>query len=455
MMNYKKNDFIELCPETLCGNGNAVAKDSEGFVFFVKGGVPGDKVKAKIIKCAKNYAVAIIDEFIEKSPMRTTDGCICANKCGGCVFQNITYDAECSYKRKMIDDDLERIAGLPLRVSEFYPSESTLAYRNKAVYPVSEGKDGKIISGYFAQNSHRICEHDICLIGNPLFTKVRDFVIGFCNENNIMAYSEETGKGLLRHIYIRSAADDTFVLTLVINGDKFVNSEVELAFTSKLLAAFPNCLSLLINKNTENTNAIHGKKWRKVYGDGYLYDMLLGKNFRIAPAAFYQVNRKQAELLYSKAAELADIREGETILDLYCGTGTIGICLAKEGCKLYGVEISPEAVIDAKYNAKANGVDGEFICLDAGEALNSERVKELSPDVIILDPPRKGCGDEAVERIASLGAKRLVYISCDPATLARDLKRFDELGYTAEKAVGVDMFPRTGHCECVVKLWRD
>lgn len=451
-MNYKKNQFIELSPETLCGNGNAVAKDSEGFVFFITGGVPGDKVRAKIIKVAKNYAVAIIDEFIEKSDMRISDGCDMGNKCGGCVFQNISYEAECQYKRKMIDDDLERIGGLSLRTSEFYPSESIYGYRNKAVYPVAEDKYGKMISGYFVRNSHRICEHNTCLIGKSEFTEIRDFVVDFCNSNGICAYSEENRTGLLRHIYIRSAKDGSFVLTLVINGDKFVSSEMEMKLTSSLIEAFPGCVSLCINKNTENTNAIHGKKWRKVYGDGYIYDTLLGKKFRIAPASFYQVNRVQAELLYTKAAEFADIKEGDTILDLYCGTGTIGICLAKPGCKLYGVEISAEAVNDAKFNAVANGVDGDFLCLDAGEALNSERIRALSPDVIILDPPRKGCGDEAVERVASFGAQRIVYISCDPATLARDLKRFSELGYEAQKAVGVDMFPRTGHVEGVVLL---
>ena len=454
-MNYKKNQFIELSPESLCGNGNAVAKDSDGFVFFVNGGVPGDRIKAKIIKVAKNYAVAIIDEFIEKSEMRISGGCTVGDKCGGCVFQNISYEAECLYKRKMIDDDLERIGGLSLCVSEFYPSQSTEGYRNKAIYPVSAGKDEKMISGYFARNSHRICEHNICLIGKREFTEIRDFVVDFCNKNGVSAYCEETGKGLLRHIYIRSADDGSFILSLILNSDTLLSHELEIKFTSLLLEAFPHCVSFVINKNTDNTNSIHGKKWRKVYGDGYLYDTLLGKKFRIAPASFYQVNRNQAELLYSKAAELADIREGETILDLYCGTGTIGICLAKEVCKLYGVEISPEAVIDAKYNAKTNGVDGEFICLDAGEALNSDRIKELSPDVIILDPPRKGCGDEAVEMVASFGAKRIVYISCDPATLSRDLKRFSELGYKADKAVGVDMFPRTGHVETVVLLNRE
>ncbi len=454
MRKYQKNEYVELTPSDLCGNGNAVARDDEGFVFFVVDGVPGDRVRAKIIKVTKSYAVAIIDSFVEKSPLRTEEGCRYSPKCGGCVFQSITYEDECAYKRRMIDDNLERIAGLDIKVSEFYPSSSSEGYRNKAVYPTARSADGKMISGFYHRNSHRICEHDTCLIGNEKSVEVRDFVVEFCNANGILAYNEEDHSGLLRHIYIRSAADGTFILSLIINGDKFLSDNTELRFVGELLGNFPECVSVLINVNKEKGNSVTGKKWRKLFGDGYLYDTLLGKKFRIAPASFYQVNRNQAELLYSKAGEFAAIQPGETVLDLYCGTGTIGICLAKEGCKLYGVEIEPDAVTDAKYNAKTNKVDAEFICLDAGEALNSVRIKELSPDVIILDPPRKGCGTEAVERIASFGAERIVYISCDCATLARDIKQFTTLGYTTEKVIGVDMFPRTGHVECCVLLCR-
>ncbi len=454
MKRYGKNEYIELTPTDLCGNGNAVARDEEGFVFFIVDGVPGDRVKAKIIKVTKSYAVAIIDSFIEKSPMRINDGCKYSPKCGGCVFQSISYADECEYKRRMINDNLQRIAGLDTEVSEFYPSQKTNGYRNKAVYPTAMSSDNKMISGFYHRNSHRICEHTECLIGNEKFTSIRDFVVNFCNSNGVFAYNEEEHSGLLRHIYIRSAKDGTFILSLIINGDKFVSTDIELRFVGELINQFPECVSVLLSINKEKGNSVTGKKWRKLFGDGYLYDELLGKQFRIAPASFYQVNRNQAELLYSKAAEFAAITPGETVLDLYCGTGTIGICLAKEGCKLYGVEIEPDAVTDAKYNAKVNKTDADFICLDAGEALNSERIKNLSPDVIILDPPRKGCGSEAVERIASFGAERIVYISCDCATLARDLKQFEALGYTTKNVIGVDMFPRTGHVECCVLLCR-
>lgn len=454
MVIYKKNDVLNLTVEDLCGNGNAIARDEHGYVVFVKNGVTGDKVKAKIIKVTKNYSVAIIEEFIERSSLRIHEKCEFSNKCGGCVFQNISYEAECEFKRKTIDNDLERIGGLELRTSAFYPSDNITEYRNKASYPVSSNLHCKMISGFYARNSHRICEHDKCLIGKDYFVKVRDFVIDFCNKNSITAYNEETKEGLLRHIYIRCNENDEFSLTLVISVNKFVSTNIELKFVSEFTKEFKKCVTILLNTNNDVTNAILGEKWRTIYGDGYIHDSLLTKKFRISPAAFYQVNKQQAERLYALAGEFANIQDNETILDLYCGTGTIGICLAKSNCKLYGVDISEEAIIDAKYNAEINNVNGEFICLTAGEALNSERIKDLKPDVIIIDPPRKGCGEIAVERIASLNAKRIVYISCDPATLARDLKQFDTLGYKAADAVGVDMFPRTGHVESCVLLYR-
>lgn len=452
MITYKKNDVLTLTIEDLCGNGNAVARDENGYVVFVRNGVTGDTVKAKIIKVTKNYAVAIIEDFIKKSPLRITEECEFSNKCGGCIFQNVSYEAECDFKRKTIDNDLARIAGLDLHTSAFYPSQNTDNYRNKASYPVSVDNEGIMISGFYARNTHRICQHDKCLIGKDYFVTVRDFVIDFCNRNSIPAYNEETGSGLLRHIYIRCTENDEFSLSLVITEEKFISTSLETKFVTELTQEFPNCVTILLNTNNDNTNAILGKTWRTIYGDGYIYDTLLGKQFRISPAAFYQVNKKQAEKLYNLASEFANIKENETILDLYCGTGTIGICLAKSNCKLYGVDISNEAIIDAGYNAKINNVNAEFICLTAGEALNSERIKVLKPDVIIIDPPRKGCGETAVERISSLNAKRIVYISCDPATLARDLKQFDALGYKATDAVGVDMFPRTGHVESCVLL---
>ncbi len=452
MKKYRKNDFVVTEPFDLLGNGNAVARDEDGFVFFIRGGVPGDKLRVKIIKVTKSYAVAIIDEILKKSAVRIDSKCPVSQKCGGCVFQNINYESECEFKRKMIDDDLERIGKTDLRVSKFIPAENTCNYRNKVIYPVTSDAAGRMISGFYSQNSHRVCQHDICRIGSKKFSKVRDFVVSYCNENGVSAYDERTGEGTLRHIYIRESQKGEFVLTLIVNSKKFISDMAEFDFAGKFLSQFSECVGIIANINTDSTNAVLGDKWRKIYGSEYIEDTLLGKSFRISAASFYQVNRAQAERLYSEAQRLADIKEGDTLLDLYCGTGTIGICVAKDGCKLYGVDIVPQAIIDAEYNAKRNGINAEFICLDAGEALNSDRIKKLSPDVIIIDPPRKGCGEEAVRRISSFSAEKIVYISCDPATLARDIVTFAECGYTAVEAVGVDLFARTGHVETVALL---
>lgn len=450
----KKNDRLVLTPATLTGNGYAVARTADGFVVFVRGAAVGDTLCAKIIKVTKTYAVAIPEELLTPSPQRSDDPCEKAAQCGGCVFQHIRYDAECAYKENTVNDDFARIASLPLRLSAFYPSPTAEAYRNKAIYPVAKDRDRKLVSGYYAAQSHRVVPHKTCRIGQPFFPRVRDAVLRFCEENCITPYDEATGTGLLRHIYLRSAKDGSFVLSLILNGDALINAVTEQRFVSAITADFPLCTSILLNKNTEKGNAVLGKTWRTLFGDGYLHDELLGKRFRVSPASFYQVNRAQTERLYTLAAGFADVKGGETLLDLYCGAGTIGICLAKDGCRLFGVEISPDAARDAKYNAEQNGIAADFLCLDAGEALDSERVRPLHPDVVILDPPRKGCGDQAVRRVASLGAKRIVYISCDPATLSRDLALFESLGYHAEKAVGVDMFPRTGHVETVCLLYR-
>lgn len=448
-----KNDIIRLTIENVCGNGNGVAHTDDGICVFVTGGAEGDVVDARIIKVAKSYLVAKIESIVTPSPSRIECDCPVGGKCGGCVFGHISYEYESAYKRNLIEDCIKRIGGLDVKLSAFHAAKSQKEYRNKAVYPVGTSGDGKLIFGFYAGNSHRIVEHSRCLIGKPQYTEVCKSVISFCEQNGISAYDELTGKGLIRSIYIRGAQNGKMLLTLVLNCTKLKNAQTETDFCEYITSRH-DISSVCININTDNTNAVLSSQWRTLCGDGYLTETLCGKTFRISPAAFFQVNKEQTEVLYSEAARLADIKPGERVLDLYCGTGTIGICLANDGCKLTGVEISKEATVDASYNAKANGVDGEFICLDAGEALNSERVKSVHPDVVILDPPRKGCGIEAVRRICDLGMQRIVYISCDPATLARDLAEFSRLGFEVREAVGVDLFPRTGHVECCVLLCR-
>ena len=299
--------------------------------------------------------------------------------------------------------------------------------------------------------SHRIVEHDACNISNPVFTEIRDGVLQFITDRSISAYDEEKCTGTVRSIHLRITKNGDISLTLVLNSKELLSASTERAFVKFINENFPKVATILINVNTKNTNVILGDEWRVIFGDGYIYDELLGKKFRITPASFWQVNREQAEVLYSVAKEYASLKEGETLADLYCGTGSVGLCVAEKGTKLYGVEIVEEAARDAEYNAKLNNIDGKCVALPTENALDDEYVKNLHPDVITVDPPRRGCVG-AVEKIASLGANRIVYISCDPATLARDLAEFEQFGYKAIRASAVDMFPRTGHVESVVLL---
>ena len=460
----KKNDRFELDVTGTDKNGNGIAHAPNGLTVFVKNTCAGDRVLAKIIKVLKSYAVAIPEALLQPSADRSADGCAVSGKCGGCSFGHITYEAECRFKADSINAAFERIGGLSLRLTEFHPSPSAHAYRNKAVYPVGRGKDGAPVSGFYAPVSHRIVPHKECEIANSAFPPLRDAILRFAEENSIAPYDEERGAGILRGIYMRSAADTgapkgAIVVTLILAARHFAASEnkrqaLEDEFCRRIVHKFPQVCSVLVNVNTRPGNAVLGKEWRVLYGDGYLYDELCGKRFRVSPAAFWQVNHDGAELLYGIAARFAAPQPGETLLDLYCGTGSVGLCIAREETRLVGVEIVPEAVKDAAYNAQINGVNAEFLCLDAAYALDDARLAALQPDIITIDPPRKGCGTTAAEKIAALGAKRIVYISCDPATLARDLAAFDSFGYTAVQAEGVDMFPRTGHVETIVLLTR-
>jgi len=301
--------------------------------------------------------------------------------------------------------------------------------------------------------SHRIIPHEKCYIGDNDFCSIRDAVTEFAKNENVPVYDEEQRTGILRSIYLRkSASDGSIILTIIANGNKLVDDKTELNFCGYMISKFPRICSILINVNEKESNAVLGEKWRTLYGDGYLRDTLMGKSFHISPASFYQVNHEQTEILYGIAKKFAALKPEDTLLDLYCGTGTVGICIAEKDTRLVGVEIVPQAAKDAEYNAKSNGLKAEFMCLDAGNALDDEKLLTLKPDVISIDPPRKGCGIDAARKIAAMGAKRIVYISCDPATLARDLAEFEVCGYRAVQAEGVDMFPRTGHVESVVLL---
>lgn len=452
-MNLKKNDIIKLNINSISSEGSGVAKTDEGITVFVPNSAVGDELHVRIVKVQKTYAFGKIEEILTPSPDRINPTCSVGEKCGGCVYCHISYDAELRAKEQRVKDAIERIAKLPVPVNPIISTGEVARYRNKAMIPVGINKDGKIVMGFYSKHSHRIVECDDCLLQPESFLKASEILKEFLESHNISIYNETTLKGLFRHIYLRIAEKtDELMITLVINGEELPFSDVLVnSFKSQL----PNLKSVVLNINREDTNVVLGKKSKILYGDGFITDILCGLKFKISPQSFYQVNRKGAELLYSKAADYADLKGDEVLLDLYCGTGTIGLSMANKAKSLIGVEIVPKAIEDAKENAKANGIENaRFICGDAAKAAETLRMEGLSPDVIIIDPPRKGCDKSLVKTISDMNPKRVVYVSCDSATMARDLAVFAELGFTAQEATPVDMFPRTAHVECVAWLKR-
>ncbi len=444
----KKNDEITLEITDLTNLGMGVAH-VDGVTVFVKGGVTGDVVRAKIIKAASSYLVAMILSFDKESEYRTQSECTVSKRCGGCSFRHIKYEYELEIKRRYVESCMKK-SGLPyIIVNPVLTTGQNQEYRNKIQYPV--GDKG---IGYFASRTHDIIVSDKpCMLHMPIFDPILDVIQGFIKEFNIQAYNEETGKGILRHVFLRATSPDNennqkVCVCIVVNADKLSHSE-ELV---KRLSMNKSVSGILLNHNSERTNVILGKKYTLLWGSEYLRDSLCGLSFDISPSSFYQVNHDGAELLYKTALDMADIRQGDTLVDLFCGTGTIGLIFKKytNAERLIGVEIVPQAVENAKKNAIINGIENtEFYCGDANEPhINNA-------DVVIVDPPRKGLDEKLIDRISQISPRQVVYISCDCATLARDMKLFEEKGYKAESVTPVDMFPGTGHIECVVLLSKD
>lgn len=438
----QKNEeyIIEITGYTSEGSGigriNSIA-------VFVPSAAAGDVLKVRILKVKKNYAFGKIIEIITPSPARTQIDCDSFNQCGGCVYRHIKYEDECKIKSLKVYDAVKRIGGIDLAPAKMIPSEKQNHYRNKAQYPVSP--DG--FTGFYAFHSHRIIKCSSCPLQPEIFDKITSACSNWAVKNKISIYNEESHTGLLRHIYIRLAEQTGEIMVcLVING---VTVPFKEELTDALKDICKNSLkSIQLNVNKEKTNVILGKECITVFGSSYITDILCGVKVRLSPLSFYQVNRTTAELLYKKAAEYAE-PEGKTVLDLYCGAGTIGLSMSRKAKKVIGVEIVPEAIEDAKFNAKLNGTENaEFICSDASDAAEQLALRGVSPDVIIVDPPRKGCTPELIGTIADkFKPERVVYVSCDPATFARDAKLFEEKGYLLREYTPVDMFPRTSHIE--------
>lgn len=443
----KKNDEFIINITDVTNEGSGVGK-CDGMAVFVPLTAVGDTVKVKALKVKKNYAFGKALEIINPSDDRIINDCDVFNKCGGCVYRHISYDAECKLKENKVYEVIKRIGGVDLKPQPIIPSDRVECYRNKAQYPVS--LDGKV--GFFAFHSHRIIPCGDCKLQPEVFSQIIAVTEDWIKEYNISIYDEEKHSGLLRHIYIRFAeVTNEIMFTAVINGDTLPYNEN--LINALILLLGDRLKSVQININKKDTNVILGDKCEVLYGDKYITDVLCGVKVRLSPLSFYQVNRNMAENLYNKACEYAR-PENKDILDLYCGAGTIGLSMAEKAKSIIGVEIIPQAIEDAKFNADLNGIkNAEFICGDATLAANELKKRNIHPETVIVDPPRKGITPELIDTIANnFSPERVVYVSCDPATLARDIKIFTENGYKLKEYTSVDLFPRTSHVECCVLL---
>lgn len=418
----------------------------DGAVVFVPRAVRGETVDLKITKVMKTAAAGEIVKIHAPSPERAEPECPYYGKCGGCDFQHLTYTEELWAKRQRVQDALKRIGGTDLAVEEILGAKDPTHYRNKSQYPV--GADGAI--GFYQSRSHRVVPIRRCLIQSEVSDKTAAAVGEWMRRYKVSAYDEQTGKGLVRHIYVRVNRKGESLCCVVVNGRQ-VPREPELA--AYVCAAAPKTVGVVLNTNTRRGNVILGEKYRTLWGQDFLMDTLCGLTFKLSVPSFYQVNRDQAEVLYGKALEFAGLTGEETVLDLYCGTGTITLCMAGRAKRVIGAEIVPPAIADARENARRNGIENaEFFCGDASDVAAKLEAEGLRPDVVTVDPPRKGLAPEVIASVAAMRPERVVYVSCDPATLGRDVKIFESLGYRAQRACAVDMFPGTRHVESVVLL---
>ena len=456
-------DTVTLRITDLNNLGCGVGRTAEGMVVFIKGAVTGDLVETQIIKRTSSYLVGRLTGIVEASPLRSTaDLCTAPEACGGCVYRHVTYthELECKHNRVL---QAFRKAGLPhvevFPVNHTDPETTGYGYRNKGMFPVRDGKAG-MEAGFFAAKSHKLIPCRECTLQPMIFSEIVRFICDFCTRASIPAYREEDGRGVLRHIYLRTSHHGQVMVCLVVNTATPPRSLTH-DLTEALTNEFPCVVSMLYNVNTQNTNVVLGDKFVSLFGQPYLEDTLCGKTFRLSPDSFYQVNHDAAELLYGIAGEMANLDGSQHLLDLYCGAGTIGLCLSDRAARLTGIEIVPEAVECAKENAALNGISPErarFFCADASDAeslLSAAEAQEAPPvDVAVIDPPRKGTTPELIDALCRRHIPRIVYVSCDPETLARDCALFEKQGYVIGTVQPVDLFPRTGHVESVVCLTR-
>ena len=447
----RKNDIFEADITAMTAEGSGICR-IEGMAVFVPGTAVGDRCAVRIVKVLRKYAFGRLEKLLAPSPDRIAPDCPVAAQCGGCVYRHIRYEAELQIKTQRVRDALERIGGLQdFQMEPILAAPDRCRYRNKCQLPIGLSKDGTLQLGFYAVNSHRIVNTESCLLQPEAFDRAAAAFRRWYAVSGESVYDEASHSGVLRHLYMRRGEMSGEMMVCVVANGAALHEEALLV--EMLREAVPEITGVLLNINREKTNVVLGKTCRTLWGKDTITDTLCGLAFEIAPHAFYQVNRTQAERLYGKAAEYAGLTGAETLLDLYCGTGTIGLSMAKNAKKLIGAEIVPAAVENARRNAERNAIqNAEFLCADAAEAARILFERGEKPDVIVIDPPRKGCDSALIATIAAMRPKRVVYVSCDPATLARDLKLFGESGYKTETVTPADMFPGTAHVETVVLL---
>ena len=454
-MDWKKNDVFQVRIEDMSDTGEGIGK-TDGFIWFVKDAVIGDMVEARVMKTKKSYGFARLIQVLEPSACRVTPRCPSARQCGGCQLQAMSYEEQLRFKENKVRNNLSRIGGLTeIPMEPIIGMDEPWRYRNKAQFPFGKDKDGRIITGFYAGRTHAIIEQEDCLLGVEENQPILDCIRGFMEEYHIAPYEEELHKGLVRHVLIRKGfATEELMVCLVLNGDvkKLKAPEV---LVERLVKLFPSHMaSISCSINREKTNVIMGKEIVNLYGPGYITDYIGNVCYRISPLSFYQVNPVQTQKLYGTALEYAGLTGEETVWDLYCGIGTISLFLAQKAKKVYGVEIIPQAIDDARANAKLNHFENvEFFVGKAEEVLPEQYEKnQVYADTIVVDPPRKGCDSVCLDTIVKMAPEKVVYVSCDSATLARDVKYLGERGYEVKRVKTVDMFPWSGHVETVVLL---
>lgn len=449
MIEKNKEYIVEIIDTGYKGEGIAKIDD---FTIFIPNAIKGEKIKIKIIKVLTSYAFGKIIEIIEPSKNRLESDCSTYKRCGGCNLRHVKYDETLKIKQNLVQSLVNKTLKNKIKVKETIGMENPYYYRNKAQFPIGKDKENNVVMGVFANRTHEIIPIEECFIQNKEIQKLSKFILEFIKENDISVYDETSRKGLIRHIVTKIGIKTNEIMCIIVINGKEIPKEKEL--TMQIIKKFPNVKTIVKNINTKNTNVIMGEKNEKIYGDGYIEDKLGEYTFKISPHSFYQVNPVQAEKLYSIGVEAANINKEDVVFDLYCGIGTISLFMAKYAKKVYGVEIVEQAIKDAKENAKINNIKNtEFIAGDTKLILDDLiNNKNIIPNVVMVDPPRKGLDNRSVENILKIMPNRFVYISCNPATLVRDLAKFEEM-YEIKSIQPVDMFPFTAHVECVVAMF--